>query len=166
MSLAIAVCALRLAITAPDEPTGEAMPPPAASASPAAPAPAAPAPVPLGESTGAIGQAFQAAESRQGALDGAWRLVDADGVVVYVVQLSDPGAGAPIEGAWRDPRRPGATESSGFLSRVSLDGETLELRFGDGLFAPKATLRPAADGGWTGELVHDGPRRAVAMSRY
>ena len=115
---------------------------------------------------GAIVEAYKAAEGLQGGLDGAWRLEDADGGLLYVFEISDPGGGGTIEGAWRDPRHLGAAGSSGFLASIRRGGDGLDIRFGSGLFAPQLVLKPTPDGGWAGQLIHDGPRRRVVMSRF
>lgn len=101
------------------------------------------------------------AQSFQGPLDGAWTL-SAEGVgALYAFQLVDRGAG-PVEGAWRDVRRPGALEASGFVDQVERGDGAVTLRFAG---AKVATLRAGPDGGWTGELVDGGARRTVRLSR-
>ena len=90
----------------------------------------------------------------------------ADGEALYILELSDPGDGGEVEGAWRDPQRAGTAGSSGFLASVRLDGENLDIRFEGGLFPRRIALKPAPGGGWAGELIHDGPRKTVTMIRY
>lgn len=155
MSLAPAVCVFWL-VAAPPDAASDASATPPASASSAAEDPL----------QGSIADAYKAAESQQGGLDGTWRLEDADGGLLYVFQISDPGGGGAIEGAWRDPRHLGRTDSSGFLASIRRDGDGLDIRFGGGLFAPQLVLKPTLDGGWAGELTHDGPRRRVVMNRF
>jgi hypothetical protein len=189
MSAALILFALRLAVAAPDDPEGEdgAPPPAAAPAQPQNPSSSAPSSAPstpsppsssggastftvpsrMGADTLSIGDAYIAAQTRQGALDGTWRIDEVGGDFLYVLQISDAGSGADLEGAWRDPRRKGATDSSGFLSSIRrTDDGGLEIRFSAGLFPERLVLKPAPGGGWTGDLIHDGPRRKVAMTRY
>jgi hypothetical protein len=158
VSLVPAICAVWLAAATPDE--APASPPPQ-SATPSAPPSAT-----QGEPEGSIAEAYKAAEGQQGSLDGTWRLEDPDGGLLYVFQISDPGGGSTIEGAWRDPHHLGATNSSGFLTSISRNGDGLDIRFGGGFFAPHVVLKPTLDGGWAGDLIHDGPRRRVVMSRF
>jgi hypothetical protein len=95
----------------------------------------------------------------QGPLDGAWRLAASSGAL-YDFQLVDRSNGV-VEGAWRDLRRPGALAASGFVDAIERDGAGVRLRFGDRV----ATLSPAADGRWTGELVEPEGRKPVTLSR-
>ncbi len=191
MSPAGAVVALALsAAQPPDLP-----PPPAAPTVQGPPAPApSPAPPPDQAQTTddsnpaepladdakgtTVDQAYQAAEGRQGPLDGSWRLSDGAGAPLFDFQLTDPGgapsprASAPdhpdIEGAWRDLRRMGALGASGFLQSVRHDGSSLVISFTEaGPARPtRLTLRPTADGGWTGELNEAGdPPLVVFLDR-
>lgn len=173
---------------------GSQAPPPAAQAPPstlaaaplasvgAAPATLITPPVPGGPAAGepppqdaaiAILDAFQAAQSLQGPLDGRWRLSDLDGRALLLFQLADPGtanaaADSTIEGAWRDPNRAGATDSSGFLDHVDRRKDGLSIRFyaRDGDPPIEITLRPAAGGGWRGELYAQGERLRVVMAPF
>lgn len=122
----------------------------------------------------AVQAAYAAAQARRGGLDGRWRLTGADGQPLYIFQFTDPGpspdprSSSPsvpvIEGAWRDPSRPGAA-GSGFLDSVQRDGEDLVVRFHDQDRAQVVTLHPRG-GGWSGGIEGEAASRPVAMSRY
>ena len=109
---------------------------------------------------------FASAQGMQGPLDGAWTLRAASGQPIYALLLVDKGQGA-LEGAWRDPRRAGAVEGSGFLASIQRAGSQVTASFyprpGGGV--ANLTLSQAAGGEWTGELVEGGTRSAVRMSR-
>jgi hypothetical protein len=179
MSLAAAIVSLGLAFAAPaDGEDGGEGPPPATVASPPAPVASSPptptptptvrpaTPVSLGLDTLSIGDAYIAAESRQGDLDGTWRVDEVGGGLLYVLQINDAGQGAAPEGAWRDPRHAGAIDSSGILASIRRDGDVLSIRLAGGLFAPTIALKTTPGGGWAGELIHDGPRRTIVMTRF
>lgn len=106
------------------------------------------------------------AQGLQGPLDGAWTLRGREGAALYSLQLVDTGL-APLEGAWRDPRRRGSTDSSGFLSAIQRTGGELVVSFYPRPGAGVATLvlNAAADGSWTGRLEEGGERRAVVLRR-
>jgi hypothetical protein len=124
----------------------------------------------------AIRDAFQAAQSLRGSLDGRWRLSDLGGRPLLIFQLTDPGtanvggdpADSTIEGAWRDPNRAGATDSSGFLDRVDRRKDSLSIHFSprDGDPPIEVTLHPAADGGWRGELSTEDEQLRVVMAPF
>ena len=100
----------------------------------------------------------------QGPLDGSWSL-KTGGSELYDLQLVDTGSGK-LEGAWRDPRRRGATDASGFIDTISRIGGQLTIRF-----TPRPGAEPivitltSASGGWSGELTERGERRPVTMRR-
>ncbi|MFN3583467.1 hypothetical protein [Phenylobacterium sp.] len=100
------------------------------------------------------------AQGFQGPLDGGWTLTSPEGPL-YAFQLVDRGTGA-VEGAWRDLRRPGALDASGFVDAVEQLGGEVVLRFDGGRVA---TLRSGGDGRWSGELDEAGARRAVTLAR-
>jgi hypothetical protein len=109
---------------------------------------------------------FASAQGLQGPLDGSWSLRGEGGAELYSLQVVDKGQGT-LEGAWRDPRRRGSPEASGFLADIRRDGAQLNLNF-----YPRAGADPTAiqlnagiDGVWTGELTERGERRAVTMRR-
>eukprot|EP01035_Chromulina_nebulosa_P006319 gene6319-8535_t len=55
------------------------------------------------------------ARAFQGPMDGSWALF-AGPRELYRLQLADQNG--VVEGAWRDPRRPGALEASGYVDQV------------------------------------------------
>lgn len=100
-----------------------------------------------------------AAQGLQGPLDGGWMLRGADGAALYSLQIVDPAGGyGPVEGAWRDLRRPGAVGSTGLIDSIE--------RTYDGGAAVRFMARPGVgstlalsvgpDGAWTGRLTEDG----------
>ncbi|MDP3852177.1 hypothetical protein [Phenylobacterium sp.] len=109
---------------------------------------------------------FASAQGLQGPLDGAWTLRGGEGAALYTLQLVDNGL-EPPEGAWRDPRRRGATDSSGFLSAIQRTGGELIVSFyprrGEGVTT--LVLKASLDGTWSGELEEGGRRRAVVLRR-
>lgn len=94
---------------------------------------------------GRIRSSAAAAHGLQGPLQGAWAL-SAGGRDLYHLQLSD--REGMIQGAWRDPRRPGALEGSGYLDVADRSDGSLVFSF-TGAFA---VLR-LVDGRWTGRLT-------------
>lgn len=110
-----------------------------------------------------VRQSFAAAESFQGPLDGGWTLSGPHGAL-FAIEFSD-GEGR-LEAAWRDLRRPGALNASGFLEAAERAGGRLFLRFSP---APgiidTAVLAAGAGGHWSGELDEDGRRTAVTLVR-
>jgi len=190
MTALAALAALMLTAAQPSG-TPEATPP--AATQPVAPPPSSPAPsghpptidsileqAPMDEDArqAAVRAAFDAAQARRGGLDGRWRLSAGDGRVLYIFQFSDPGQSpdprsitpqAPvIEGAWRDPRREGATGGSGFLANVRRDGADLIVRFydRDPARSQVVTLRFKPDGQWAGKLEGEAPSEPVVMTRF
>jgi hypothetical protein len=108
---------------------------------------------------------FAAAQGLQGPLDGRWTLGGADGDL-YDLQLVDSGS-APVEGVWRDLRRPAALEATGFLADIVQTGGRLTFRFqprAGGEWAT-ATLVAGVDGRWSGELDDAGRRHSVTLRR-
>ena len=108
---------------------------------------------------------FNSAQGLQGPLDGAWTL-RGGGAELYDLQLVDSGSGN-LEGAWRDPRRRGATDASGFIDTISRVGGQLVIRI-----TPRPGAEPSilmlnaeANGIWSGELTERGERRSVTMRR-
>lgn len=108
---------------------------------------------------------FNSAQGLQGPLDGAWTL-RAGGAELYDLQLVDSGSGN-LEGAWRDPRRRGATDASGFIDTISRVGGQLIIRLTPRPGAEPSILMLNADsnGTWSGELTERGERRSVTMRR-
>lgn len=110
-----------------------------------------------------------AAQGLQGPLDGGWILRGADGVALYSLQIADPAGGyGPVEGAWRDLRRPGAVGSTGLI-------DSIERTYDGGAavrFMPRAgvgstlALNVGPDGSWSGRLTEDGTApTSVAIER-
>jgi hypothetical protein len=89
------------------------------------------------------------ADQTAGPLDGAWRIVDADGRMLHDLVLIDSGSGT-VEGGWRNARNSGA---------AVFDGRTLTLE-GVGEIALERTRS-----GWAGRLARDGQTRAVTLIR-
>ncbi|KSB88320.1 hypothetical protein AS593_09235 [Caulobacter vibrioides] len=140
------------------------------------PAPETAAPAPAGGAM-SVEQAYElrvkgsiaAAQGLQGPLDGGWVLRGADGSALYSLQIADPAGGyGPVEGAWRDLRRPGAVGSTGLIDSIE--------RTYDGGAAVRFMARPGVgstlalsagpDGAWSGRLTEDGAAPAtVAIER-
>jgi hypothetical protein len=94
----------------------------------------------------------------QGPMDGGWTLTTG-GRPLYALQLTD--RNGAVEGAWRDLRRVGALDASGFFDIVERGGGGLTFRFTDGIVAVLHT-----DGGrWTGQLTEAGHSEAVSLTR-
>jgi hypothetical protein len=94
----------------------------------------------------------------QGPMEGGWTLA-AGGRPLYAFQLVDKNGS--VEGAWRDLRRTGALNASGFFDIVERTGGDLTFRFDGG---GVAVLRP--DGGrWSGQLTEGGHSEAVSLIR-
>lgn len=98
------------------------------------------------------------AQGFQGPMDGGWTLFAGDREL-FVLQLID--RNGAVEGAWRDLRRPGALDASGFIDGAERAGDELTLRFAGGAVA----VLHGADGRWTGELTEAGGKHAVTLRR-
>lgn len=109
---------------------------------------------------------FESAQGLQGPLDGGWVLSAANSGDLYAMRFVDRGSDA-LEAAWRDLRRPGALDASGFVDNVQRAAGQVVLRFTPRRGAPPTviTLNSAGDGLWSGELVEDGAPRGVVMRR-
>ena len=109
---------------------------------------------------------FASAQGMQGPMDGAWVLRAGSGQTLYTLVLVDRGLGM-LEGAWRDPRRKGAVDASGFLSNIQRTGAEISASFypRTGAGATMITLTPGVGGAWSGELVEDGARTSVSLRR-
>ncbi len=109
---------------------------------------------------------FASAQGMQGPLDGAWTLSATGGQPLYSLLFVDKGRGQ-LEGAWRDPRRPGATNSSGFMTGVERVGGQLVARFQSrpGAALTSVTVSPGTGGVWTGVLDEAGARTSVTLKR-
>jgi hypothetical protein len=105
------------------------------------------------------------AQGLQGPLDGPWTLRSTSGRELYSLLLVDNAQA--LEGAWRDPRRRGATDASGFLNDIQRSGGGIVITFypAPGAGLATLTLTPAADGSWAGELEERGERQRVTLRR-
>jgi hypothetical protein len=107
---------------------------------------------------------FSSAQGLQGPLDGSWVLSGPEGDL-YSLELVDRTSGV-LEGAWRDLRRPGAINASGFVDDIQRYGGQLTLRFyPHGREPAVATLMAGVDGRWRGELTDRGARKSVTLKR-
>ncbi|MES2341091.1 MAG: hypothetical protein V4597_05395 [Pseudomonadota bacterium] len=108
---------------------------------------------------------FNSAQGMQGPLDGAWTL-RSGGSELYDLQLVDTGSGS-LEGAWRDPRRRGAVDASGFIDSISRVGGQLTIRLTPRPGAAPSIIMLSADvnGSWSGELNERGEHRSVTLRR-
>lgn len=102
---------------------------------------------------------FASAQGFQGPMDGGWVLADIAGRELYRFQLADRGRGV-VEGAWRDPRRPGQPDASGFIDRIERTGSTIVLSF-DGV---RATLQGSGVA-LSGEVENRAGRTPATMRR-
>lgn len=109
---------------------------------------------------------FASAQGMQGPMDGAWVLRAGSGQTLYTLLLVDKGLGM-LEGAWRDPRRKGAVDASGFLSNIQRTGSEVSASFypRPGAGATVVTLTPGVGGAWSGELSEAGARTAITLRR-
>lgn len=98
-----------------------------------------------------------AVRAYQGPMDGGW-IVSADGVDLFILRLTD--RDGAVDGAWRDLRRPGALDASGFLLGAQREGDVVTLRFGGAILALRS-----APAGWSGELTEAGTARAATARR-
>jgi hypothetical protein len=109
---------------------------------------------------------FQASQGRQGPFDGRWTVTGSSGDM-FVLQLTDPGEGGRIEGAWRDMRRAGGGRS-GLIDSITRDGEMVVVNFVEtqGGTPVEVRLRSAQPGGWLGEAnTPEGGRQSIVMHR-
>lgn len=108
---------------------------------------------------------FAASQGMQGPLDGRW-VIRAGATELYELQLVDKTQGT-LEGAWRDPRRKGAAEASGFVEDIQRYGTQLTVRIQarPGVDPTRIVLEAGSNGDWSGQLTEAGDRRAVTMKR-
>lgn len=105
-----------------------------------------------------IRSSMASAQGFQGPMDGGWSLFAGDREL-YVLQLTD--RNGAVDGAWRDPRRPGVPAASGFIEQAERFGDDLTLRFASGAVA----VLHASDGRWSGELSEGGAKQTVSLRR-
>jgi hypothetical protein len=110
-----------------------------------------------------------AAESYQGPLDGAWTVVAATGgQALYAFQLVDkPGGESPLEGVWRDLRRPPMPGDIGLIDSLIRGPQSLAVAFVAKPGDPAVTLDLKSDaaGFWTGDLHEGAVATPVRMKR-
>jgi hypothetical protein len=109
---------------------------------------------------------FQATQNRQGQFDGRWTVTGSAGDM-FVLQLTDPGDGGAVEGAWRDVRKAGQGRS-GLIDSITREGDMVTVRFVEaGNSQPvEVRLRSPQPGGWLGEATTaEGGRQSVVMHR-
>ena len=99
-------------------------------------------------------------------MDGAWVLRTRSGETLYSFLLVDKGGGT-LEGAWRDPRRRGSPDASGFLVDIQRVGSQVTASFYPRPGAGVATLmlNPVSGGEWSGDLLEGRDRTAVTLRR-
>lgn len=112
-----------------------------------------------------IRSSFAAAQRFQGPLDGEWTLSAAGAGDLYAFKLSDRGRGE-VEGAWRDLRRKGALDGSGFIDEVARTDTDVVLKFRpEGAAAVTVTLQNAVGAIWPGQLVQGGQTQTVSLRK-
>jgi len=103
-----------------------------------------------------VGESFNAAESYQGPLDGAWTLVSASsGQALLAFQLVDKAGGRePLEGVWRDLRHPAVPGDIGFIDGMVRGPTSLVITLNATPNTPPVTisLTPGPDGAWSGTM--------------
>ncbi|HZZ88197.1 MAG TPA: hypothetical protein VFE13_07655 [Caulobacteraceae bacterium] len=115
-----------------------------------------------------VGASFNAAESLQGPLDGSWTLVSDAGQPIFAFQLVDrPGGQDPVEGVWRDLRRPATPGDIGFVDSFvrAPDGLSIQLNATRGTPAVTITLRTDPTGAWAGTMRENGVDAPVKLRR-
>lgn len=116
-------------------------------------------------------QGVISAEARRdalaGPLDGMWRVSEAEGRALLQVLLTDPVAGGPVVGAWRDLDGVGATPELGaFVSIERRDGGLRAVFRKQGAGSDSVLdVAPAANGALIGQLRYEGRTRQVTMRR-
>jgi len=115
-----------------------------------------------------VGGSFNAAESFQGPLDGSWTLVSDSGQALLAFQLVDkPGGQGPLEGVWRDLRRPPAPGDIGFVDNLIRGPGTLSITLNPAPGQPAVTISLHADptGAWSGVMRENGADAPVKLRR-
>lgn len=98
-----------------------------------------------------------AARSFRGPLEGGWSLMSG-GREVYVLELAD--RNGVVEGAWRDPRRVGVPDGSGYIDAIERSADTLTVHIG-----PVTATLHNARGAWAGDLAQAGRTQPVTLRR-
>lgn len=109
-----------------------------------------------------------AAQALQGPLDGAWTLVSAVGTPIYTFQLVDkPGGQGPVEGVWRDLRRPATPGDIGLIDQIARSPAalTLTLSATPGQSTVMISLHADPAGMWSGELREGAETTQVKLRR-
>jgi hypothetical protein len=115
-----------------------------------------------------VGGSFNAAESYQGPLDGAWTLVSASGQPLLAFQLVDrPGGQSQLEGVWRDLRHPVIPGDIGFIDSLVRGPGTLAVTLNATPSSPAMTIALHADptGAWSGTMRENGADVPVKLRR-
>ena len=116
-----------------------------------------------------VGESFNAAESYQGPLDGAWTLVSASsGQALLAFQLVDKAGGRePLEGVWRDLRHPTVPGDIGFIDGLVRGPSSLVITLNATRSTPQVTitLAPGADGAWSGTMREGAAAAPVKLRR-
>ena len=115
-----------------------------------------------------VSGSFDAAESYQGPLDGSWTLVSATGQALLAFQLVDrPGGQGPLEGVWRDLRRPTVPGDIGFIDGIVRGQGALSITLNATQSSPAVTIILHTDptGAWTGTMRENGADAPVKLRR-
>lgn len=115
-----------------------------------------------------VAGSFNAAQSYQGPLDGAWTLVSASGEALLAFQLVDkPGGQSPLEGVWRDLRHAIVPGDIGFVDSLIRGPGSLTITLNATPGAPAVTITLHADptGAWIGVMRENGTDAPVKLRR-
>ena len=102
--------------------------------------------------------AMAAAQALRGPLEGGW-IMSANGQDLYALELVD--RNGVVEGAWRDLRRAGALDASGFIAPTGWAEGRLILQLG----ARRVTLQEDQGGGLRGVLQGAADAQEVSLRR-
>ena len=102
--------------------------------------------------------AMAAAQALRGPLEGGW-IVSANGQDLYALEMID--RNGVVEGAWRDLRRAGALDASGFIASSERADGRLTLQLG----ARGVILQLDRDGGLRGVLHGAASDQEVSLRR-
>jgi len=115
-----------------------------------------------------VGDSFNAAQSYQGPLDGSWTLVSASGQPLLAFELVDkPGGQGPVEGVWRDLRRPQSPGDIGFVDDLIRGPTTLSITLNatPDAAAMSISLHTDPTGAWSGVMRENGAETPVRLRR-